>query len=70
MAQQNDNPQQNDDTPIWGGAEIARAAGLADRAQVYPLLNSGVLPGRKVGRRWVSTPSQLRAALQSGGRDG
>jgi hypothetical protein len=60
MAQ--DNTQQND-VIIWGAAEIARAAGLPDRASAYNLLAHGHLPGRKIGRRWVSTSGLIRRAL-------
>jgi hypothetical protein len=63
----------HDDRPIWGAAAIAREAGLPDRASVYHLLKAGHLLGRKVGRRWVSTPAQIRGALignrSGGGRD-
>jgi hypothetical protein len=51
------------DRPIWGASAIAREAGLPDRAAAYRLLEAGHLPGRKIGRRWVSTPSQIRGAL-------
>jgi hypothetical protein len=60
------------DRPIWGASAIAREAGLPDRAAAYHLLEAGHLPGRKVGRRWVSTPGQIRGALvgdRSGGHD-
>jgi hypothetical protein len=51
-----------DDTPIWGAARIAAEVGL-DRSSVYHLLGRGLLPARRIGRRWVSTPGQLRRAL-------
>ena len=51
-----------DDVPIWGAGAIGREIGL-DRGQTYHLLSRGHLPGRKIGRRWVSTPGQLRRAL-------
>jgi hypothetical protein len=50
------------DTPIWGAARIAREVGL-DRAQAYHLLSRGLLPARRVGRRWVTTRDRLRQAL-------
>lgn len=52
-----------DDTPIWGASAIARAAGLPDRAAAYHLLERGLLPARRVGRRWVTTRARLRRAL-------
>jgi hypothetical protein len=59
-----------DDRPIWGAREIAREAGLPDRAAAYHLLEAGHLPGRKIGRRWVSTPAQIRGALIGNQRGG
>jgi hypothetical protein len=53
-----------DDVPLWGANAIAAEIGL-DRGQTYHLLNRGLLPARQIGRRWVSTPSQLRKALGS-----
>jgi hypothetical protein len=51
---------QDDNRPIWGANAIAREAGLPDRASAYNLLTHGHLPGRKIGRRWVSTSGQIR----------
>jgi len=53
----------HDDTPIWGASAIAREAGLPDRAAAYHLLERGLLPARRVGRRWVTTRTRLRQAL-------
>jgi len=59
-----DNPQNQDDTtPLWGAAEIARAAGLPDRAAAYNLLTHGHLPARRIGRKWVSTVGQIKRAI-------
>jgi hypothetical protein len=57
-----------DDTLIWGASRIAAEVGL-DRGSVYHLLSRGLLPARRVGRRRVSTPGQLRRAL-TGEREG
>jgi len=57
------NDQTTNDKPIWGATAIAQAAGLPNRAAAYPLLERGVLPARKLGRKWVSTPSQIRGAV-------
>jgi hypothetical protein len=59
----------HDDTPLWGASEIGREVGL-DRASVYHLLSRNLLPAKRVGRRWVSTRSQLRRALTGGEREG
>jgi hypothetical protein len=61
MAQETQPKNQSD--VVWGATEIARIAGLPDRASAYNLLTHGHLPGRRVGRRWVSTVSQIRRAL-------
>jgi len=66
----NPQPKNHDDTPIWGAAEIARAARLRDRGAAYNLLSRGLLPARRVGRRWVSSPSLLKQALTGGDRGG
>jgi len=62
MAQDNTQPKIPDDVPIWGASAIAAEIGL-DRGAAYHLLNQGLLPARRIGRRWVSTPGQLRRAL-------
>jgi hypothetical protein len=54
--------QDDSDTPIWGASAIGRELGLA-RGSVYHLLSRNLLPARRIGRRWVSTPGQLRRAL-------
>jgi hypothetical protein len=51
------------DRPIWGASAIAPEAGLPDRAAAYHLLERGLLPARRVGRRWVTTRTRLRQAL-------
>jgi hypothetical protein len=55
----------HNDTPIWGASAIGREIGL-DRAAAYHLLERGLLPARRIGRRWVSTRGQLRRALGAG----
>jgi hypothetical protein len=54
----------HDDTPIWGADRIAREIGL-DRQATYHLLSRGLLPAKRVGRRWVSSRTRLRQALTS-----
>ena len=43
---------------LWGAKEIAKAIDGQPR-QVFHLLEAGKLPGRKVGRRWVTTQAAL-----------
>jgi hypothetical protein len=64
MAQDNTETKTHDDWPIWGAGAIAAEVGL-DRGSVYHLLSRNLLPARRIGRRWVSTPGQLRRALTS-----
>jgi hypothetical protein len=52
---------------IWGAREIGREVGL-DRGAAYHLLNRGLLPARRVGRKWVASRDQLRRALEAIGR--
>ncbi len=54
---------------IWGASAIAREAGLPDRAAAYHLLERGLLPARRVGRKWVTSRGQLRRALTGTGGD-
>jgi hypothetical protein len=55
-----------ENTPIWGAAAIAVAAGLIDEhgnpktKTASRLLKLGLLPGRKIGDVWTTTPAQLR----------
>jgi hypothetical protein len=55
---------------IWGAANIGRAAGIVDEngevdlRKTFWQLESGNLPGRKIGRRWISSVSALHAALE------
>jgi hypothetical protein len=57
------------DIIIWGASAIAREAGLPDRAAAYHLLERGLLPARRVGRKWVTSRGQLRRALTGTGGD-
>lgn len=64
---QTDVPADDPDEPIWGVGPIAKAAGLAGkRAKVYRLLEEGLLPAKKVGRLYVSTPRAIRQTLTPG----
>jgi hypothetical protein len=44
---------------LWGAAAIAEELGLT-RRQTFYLLESGELPGRKIGRQWAVEKSVLR----------
>jgi hypothetical protein len=69
MADEATKIQQTDDLPIWGAARIAAEIGL-DRQATYHLLSRNLLPGvKKIGRRYVTTPSRLRAALAADGSE-
>jgi hypothetical protein len=60
-----DNPSKPDieaPTLLWGASEVAAFIGR-DRRQAYRLLESGVLPGRKIGNTWVASADNLRRAL-------
>jgi len=45
---------------IWGGEEIAKMIGRS-RRQTFHMLDSGELPAKKVGNRWVIERSKLIA---------
>ncbi|WP_094447848.1 hypothetical protein [Rhizobium sp. N4311] len=43
---------------IWGAAEIAKIIGRSPRA-TFHMLDTGELPAKKVGGRWVAERGQL-----------
>ncbi|RUM18713.1 DNA-binding protein [Rhizobium phaseoli] len=43
---------------IWGGAEIAKLIGRTKR-QTFHMLETGQLPAKKVGDRWVAERGTL-----------
>lgn len=45
-------------TIFWGTKEIGRAIGRPPRA-TFHLLETGKLPAKKIGRRWVATKENL-----------
>ena len=45
---------------VWGAEAIGKAIGVAPRRAFY-LLESGSIPARKVGGRWVIERGRLRA---------
>ena len=47
---------------LWGAAEIARVVDQPVR-KVFYMLESGLLPAKKVGKRWQSTRSALLKTL-------
>jgi len=47
---------------VWGAKKIAEAAGVTPR-QAFYMLEAGLLPGKKVGDRWVSDLARLHDAL-------
>ena len=45
---------------VWGAAEIAKLIGRSQRA-TFHMLDSGELPAKKVGGRWVAERGKLIA---------
>ncbi|MBO9122785.1 MULTISPECIES: MerR family transcriptional regulator [unclassified Rhizobium] len=43
---------------VWGAEEIAKLIGRSKRATFY-MLDSGELPAKKVGGRWVAERNRL-----------
>jgi hypothetical protein len=50
------------DRPIWGAAAFAEVLNRTER-QVFHLLETGLLPAKKIGQRWTCTPRKLLAAV-------
>jgi hypothetical protein len=50
------------DRPVWGAEAIGRIIGKPARA-TYHLLEKGLIPAKKVGDSWVSSPRKLLAAI-------
>jgi len=48
---------------VWGAANIGRVINRPPR-QTFYLLEKGLLPARKIGDAWVSTRTELRAAMR------
>lgn len=46
---------------VWGAAAIARELNLKNERQAFYILESGLLPAKKVGRQWVTSRDTLRA---------
>ena len=47
---------------IWGAKEIAREIGRSPR-QTFNMLEQGLIPATRVGRRWCSERTVLRRAI-------
>lgn len=47
---------------VWEVAEIAKVVGRTER-QTFHLLNTGSLPAKKVGGRWVASRRKLLEAV-------
>mgnify|MGYP007051651346 CR=1 FL=1 len=47
---------------VWEVAEIAKVIGRSER-QTFYLLNTGRLPGKKIGGRWVASKRKLLEAV-------
>jgi hypothetical protein len=57
------------DLPLWGAEAIGRQANVVNEAgnvdlrKVFYLLENGLLPGTKIGKRWTSTKRRIRRAF-------
>jgi hypothetical protein len=51
------------DDILWGADEIGAVVNITDRKRVFYLLGRGHLPGKKVGRSWISSRKLLRQAM-------
>jgi hypothetical protein len=55
---------------LWGALAIGREANIVDEngevdlRKVFYRLESGHLPGKKVGRAWISTVSAIRRVFE------
>jgi hypothetical protein len=55
---------------LWGAGAIAVAANIVDTdgkpdlRKTFYLLEQGLLPGKKVGRKWVSNADAIARALE------
>lgn len=56
-----ENNDQHDDI-VWEVENIAKFIGRTSR-QTYHLLETGALPARKIGGRWVASRKKLLAAI-------
>jgi hypothetical protein len=50
---------------IWGAASIAAELGVSQR-QCFYMLETGKLPARKIGDRWVADRIALHALFRGG----
>ncbi|TPJ34252.1 DNA-binding protein [Mesorhizobium sp. B2-6-5] len=50
---------------IWGSAAIAAELGVTQR-QCFYMLETGKLPARKIGERWVADRAALHALFRNG----
>jgi len=50
------------DQPIWGAPSIAKVINRSP-SETYYLLERGLVPARKIGKAWTSTPRELLAAV-------
>ena len=48
---------------VWGAESIGREVNVDDLRKIYYLLERGHLPGKKVGRVWISSRRALRRAV-------
>jgi hypothetical protein len=56
------------DRPIWGAREIGKVINRT-QSQTFHLLEKKILPGKKIGKLWVSTARMLLKAVLKEGND-
>lgn len=59
-------PTQDQSDVLWGATAIAKELNVSRRRAFY-LLEKRLLPARKIGDSWVSTRSELLAAVRGAG---
>jgi hypothetical protein len=55
------NSDENSDL-LWGAEAIGKAIGRSPRA-IFHMLEAGLLPAKRVGRRWVASREKLLRAV-------
>jgi hypothetical protein len=57
------------DLPLWGAEAIGREANVLDSAgnvdlrKTFYLLENGLLPASKIGKRWATTKRRIRSVF-------
>lgn len=59
---QSDTPLKSEPIFLWGAVAIGAAIGI-NRRQAFHLLETGAIPAKKIGGRWVAMRDRLFAAI-------